>query len=560
VKKNPKHRGSAFMKLRRFFIATAISLLIIFGNMSCAVRGLINSLPMPAILQGEKLPHKVAVLPFANKTSNPEGGETVRKMFYNFFSSLNYIDFELAAIDDSLNSTDLYQKLTAGEAVSPQTLGKVLGVDAVIFGEVTSLGKIYAVVYTDNQAGLRAKMVRCKTAEVIWELEHKIHIEDGDIPLSPIGLATTLVTTAISHQQATHVKAASELCMQMVSTIPNPPAISEPPPLIEAMVHNGAGKLLRPGDYLKVAMIGEEGRTAAWSLSPLVEGLPMKEKQPGVYIGAYRIKPGDRLPHGRLIGYLRADSGPASQWVDTLGPLKIGEPTILPAVIEKNTLLDREKSPYLVENALVVLPGARLTINPGTVIWFRSFGLIIKGEIQIKGTRNEPVRLASLGASSWKGIFFDKSSTRNTLSYCEIINAEFGIRASHSSVSIQNCLFQDNVWGVVVEKGSAEITGSLIRTCQKAGIAARQSRLVVKKSIITENETGGFLLDNSQVNIEQNNILNNGGWGIKVISGNGDVEAPNNWWGNKNPDPSEFIGPVNIKPMLTRPIDFMTSD
>ena len=546
------------MKLRKYFIATVISLIIIFGNMSCAVRGLISSLPIPAILQEEKLPHKVAVLPFSNKTSNPEGGDTVRKMFYNFFSSLNYIDVELAAIDNSLKSTALYQKLTAGEEVSPQTLGKVLGVDAVIFGEVTSLGKIYALIYTDNQAGLRAKMVNCKSGEIIWELEHKIHIEDGDIPLSPIGIATTVVKTAISHRQATHMKAASELCMQMVSTIPNPPAISEPPPLIEAMVHNGAGKLLTPGEYLKVALIGEEGRTAAWSLPPLVQGLPMREKEPGVYIGAYRIKPGDRLPHGRLIGYLRADSGSASQWVDTLGPLKIGEPTILPAVIAKNTFLDREKSPYLVKDALLVMPGARLTIGPGTVIWFQSLGLIVKGKIQIKGTRNEPVRLASLGSSKWKGIFFDKSSTRNNLSYCEILDAEFGIRASNSSVFIENCLFQDNVWGVVIENGSAEITGSLIRTCQKAGIAARQSRLVVKQSTITENKVGGFLLDNSQVNIEQNNILNNGGWGMKVISDNGKIEAPNNWWGNEKPDPSEIIGPVNIKPTLSQPIDFET--
>ena len=543
------------MKLSRLFIATAISLIIIFANVSCAVRGLISGLPIPVILEEEELPHKVAVLPFANKTSNPEGGDTVRKMFYNFFSSLNYIDVELSAIDDSLISTDLYHKLTAREEVSPQTLGKVLGVDAVIFGEVTSLGKIYALVYTDNQAGLKAKMVRCKTKEVIWELEHKIHIEDGDIPLSPIGLATTVVMTAITHQQATHIKAASELCMQMVGTIPNPPAISEPPPLIEAMVHNGAGKLLRPGDYLKVAMIGEVGQTAAWSLPPLVEGLPMKEKEPGVYIGAYRIKPGDRLPHGRLVGYLRADSGSASQWVDTLGPLKIGEPTILPAVLATDTYLDRERSPYLVKEALVVMPGVRLTISPGTVVWFRSLGLIVKGEIQIQGTKKEPVRLASHDSSSWKGIFFDQSNTRNSLSNCEILDAEFGIRASQSNVFIEDCLFQNNVWGIVIEKGSAEITGSLIRTCQKAGIAARQAKLVVKESTITENKVGGFLLDNSQVTIEQNNILNNGGWGIKVTSENGKVEAPNNWWGNKKPDPSEIIGPVRIKPTLPQPID-----
>jgi hypothetical protein len=78
---------------------------------------------------------------------------------------------------------------------------------------------------------------------------------------------------------------------------------------------------------------------------------------------------------------------------------------------------------------------------------------------------------------------------------------------------------------------------------------------VVKESIITENKVGGFLLDNSRVNIEQNNILNNGGWGMKVISDNGNVEAPNNWWGNEKPDPSEIIGPVNIKPILSQPID-----
>ncbi len=548
------------MKLRRFFIGALISLLIIFGNISCTVRGLINSLPIPAILQEEQLPHKVAILPFANKTSNPEGSETVRKMFYNFFSSLNYIDLELATIDDSLKSANLYQKIAAGKDVSPQILGQLLGVDAVIFGDVISLGKIYALLYTDNQAGLKAQMVSCKTEKVIWELEHKIHIEDGDLPLSPLGLATIVVKIAISHQQATHMKAASELCMQMVSTIPNPPAITEPPPQIQAFVHNGAGKLLRPGDYLKIALIGEAGQTATWSLPPLVQALPMKEKEPGVYIGAYRIKPRDRLVHGRLIGYLSSESGSASQWVDALGQLKIGEPTILPAVIAQNTELDGEKGPYLVNDALLVLPGATLTLHPGTVIWFRSLGLIVRGEIQILGTEQEPVRLASLGSSSWKGIFFDESRTKNSLYHCEILGAEFGIRASDSTVSIQNCLFQDNIWGIVVEKGTAEVTGSLIRTCEKTGIAARQAQLVVKDSIITENKAGGFLLDNSLVKIEQNNISNNGGWGIKVISANGRVAAPNNWWGNENPDPSEIIGPVNIQPRLKQPIDFMASD
>ena len=76
-------------------------------------------------------------------------------MFYNFFSSLNYIDLELAVIDDTLKRVDLYQKIVTAKEVSPQEIGQLLGVDAIIFAEVLSFGKIYALIYTDNQAGLK---------------------------------------------------------------------------------------------------------------------------------------------------------------------------------------------------------------------------------------------------------------------------------------------------------------------------------------------------------------------------------------------------------------------
>jgi hypothetical protein len=222
--------------------------------------------------------------------------------------------------------------------------------------------------------------------------------------------------------------------------------------------------------------------------------------------------------------------------------------------------LDGDKSPYLVKDALVVLPGVKLTIHPGTVIWFDSLGLIVRGQIQILGTEKDPVRLASIGSSNWKGLFFDQSSTENKLYFCEILKAEFGVRVSDSTVSIQNCLFQDNVWGIVVDNGTAEINSSLIRTSEKIGIAARKARLVVKKSIITENNSGGFLLDDSKAHIEQNNILNNGGWAIKVIRDHSQVQASNNWWGKANPGQMQIAGPVNIQPVLTKPIDFMVMD
>jgi hypothetical protein len=539
---------------------TAISVLTILsltlGLNSCALKNMLLPHPEPTVLEEERLPHKVAIVPFVNRTSNPEAGSVVRKMFYNFFGSLNYLDLEPFVIDDNLKRNELYQPILSGETVSAARLGQLLGVDAVIYGEVLNLGKTYALVYSDNAAGLKAKMVRCDNEQVIWELEHHIRIQEGSVPLSLTGLAATIVKTAISHQKATHLQAASELCMQMVATIPNPEAVTEPPPRIIALVHNAGGKLLRPGDLMKVAMIGEENQAASWSIPPLVENLPLKEKEPGVYIGAYRIRPKDRLALGRVIGYLRSDTGAASQWVDTLGPVKIGEPTLLPAKISKDTVLNAVKSPYLVEGALVVLPGARLTVEPGTVVWFRKLGLIVQGELQINGTEAEPVRFASLGSNHWKGIFFDKSQTVNQLQYCQISDAEFGIRSSVSTVNLQNCIFQDNVWGIVSEEGKIEIHNSLVRTSDKIGIAARKSHLLVKDSVITENGSGGFILEKSKAQIEQNNILNNGNWAIKVVSSANGVKAANNWWGVDNPEQTEIIGQMTIEPTLKKPIDF----
>jgi hypothetical protein len=525
------------------------------GGSSCALR-ILEPPPAPAVLEENQLPSRVAILPFVNKTATPEAGTLVRRMFYNFFGSLNYHDLEPFVIDDNLRINDVYADVIAGKKVSPQKLGQLLGVDAVIYGEVTSLGKIFALVYSDNQAGLKARMVRCDSGQTVWELEHTIHIEEGEVPMSPIGLATAVFKTALSHTQATHMKAAAELCMEMVATIPNPTGVSQSPPRIQALVHNGAGKLLVPGDYLKVAMIGEKNLIASWSLPPLIENLAMVEKEPGVYIGAYRIKDKDRLPHGRLVGYLRGKTGIGSQWMDTLGPIKIGKPTVLPPIIAKDYVLSIEKSPYLVEDALLVKPGVKLTMNPGTVIWFRSLGLIVKGELQILGTEDDPVRLSGLGADGWKGIFLDDSRTENKIRYCAVSDAEFGFRASKSKVSIQNSQFQYNVWGIVMEESSAEISGSLIRTSQKSGISARKASLQVKNSVVTENSSGGFLLESSRAKIAYNNIVNNGGWEIKVLDDNCQVKASQNWWGTEDPIKNEILGPVAVTPILKSPIEF----
>ena len=512
--------------------------------------------PEPTVVAEKQLPMRVAVLPFVNRTPNPEAGETVRKMFYNFFGSLNYLDQEPSLVDAKLRQHQVYDSIKAGHHPSLLKIGQLLGVDAVVLGEVTSLGKLYALVYADNQAGLKARMVSCASGDVVWEMEHTIHQREGDVPLSLTGLAATIIKTAMSHQKATHVQAAAELCMQMVATIPNPPAVTEPPPKIKVLVHNGGGKLLRPNDKLKIVMVGDHGLNASWSLPPIKSREPLEEIEPGVYVGAYRVKKTDMLPHGRIVGHLTSKTGVDSQWIDTLWQVKMGSPTILPAVVSKDTVLTSARSPYLVRKALVILPKAKLTVAPGSVIWFEELGIIVKGELQVLGNKDAPVALGGLGSTPWKGIFFDHSRGKNILQHCSVSGAQYGLRAIDSELMMDHSRFWDNEWGIVVEKGRAEVNRCLFRTSSKSGIAAKKARLVMTESIVTENKAGGVLLENTQATITSNNIANNGNWQLKVLDNKGNVRADNNWWGRKQPSDIEIIGSVQIGTPLEGPIDF----
>jgi hypothetical protein len=185
---------------------------------------------------------------------------------------------------------------------------------------------------------------------------------------------------------------------------------------------------------------------------------------------------------------------------------------------------------------------------------------VVRGTIQARGTPENPVILSGLKPKGWKGIFLDGSGSQNTFRHCRVSGAEFGIRSARSQLTVEDCRFQENTWGLIAEEGQIDIIGSLVRASTKTGIAAHNSRLSVRGSVITENAVGGLLLEGSPASIEGNNIVNNGGWGIKTIGSPAKIKASHNWWGKPNPDPSEIIkGPVSIHPPLEAPISLKSS-
>lgn len=498
------------------------------------------------------LPRRVAVLPFQSRAEHPEAAAAMRRMFYNFFSSLAYSDVEPSAVDASLAAAGIDVAAAASDPLLWARLGRLLGADAVIVGEVTAFGQVYALFYANQQVGLRARMVACATGETLWELDHAVTLHDGDLPLSLPGVAAALVKTAWSYRQANLTAAAAELCRQMTATIPEPPLAADAPPRIALLVHNGASGPLPPGSTLKAVMVGDPHHAASLSLPPLFEGLAMAEAEPGVYVASYRVRPADRLAGGRLVGRLSTAAGASRLWEDALTPVYIGPPRRLPPAVKSDTVLTAEAGPYLASESVVVAPGATLTLEPGTVVWFERLGLAVRGRLIAAGTADRPIRLAGLSPGGWKGVLLEGGE--GVLRHTRVSGAEYGLRAARSRVRIEESLFEENDWGLVLEEGEAVVERSQIRGSARAAVAARDCRLEVADSAIGENRRGGLVLENCTARIVGCALAGNGEFAVKATGGRSAVVAGGNWWGVEEPAAAGLIrGKALIEPVLRRP-------
>ena len=112
----------------------------------------------------------------------------------------------------------------------------------------------------------------------------------------------------------------AELAAKLVAKIPQPegaPAVRRP--LIKELITNVAEGPFGSGKIVRVGLQGEPGAVAAFDIGNFRKGLPMRETQPGVYLGEYAVLPGDSTRDMPIIAYLKRPSGPESQWIDTSG-------------------------------------------------------------------------------------------------------------------------------------------------------------------------------------------------------------------------------------------------
>ncbi len=321
--------------LKRLLTLQLLCVLVLFGCVSTGEKADVKDVAPEKIKSmfkgkyevGEYLkkhqPGTVAVLPFENETEKEEAFEVVRKTFYNHFSSLRYGDLELFKVDQRLKKEGLANPAEIN-SLSAQSLGKILNVDAVVYGKITHYDRVYAGVYSHVSVGASLEMVDTKKGEFLWSGEHVEKKRQGGIPTTPIGLLITAISTAVNVREIELFRVSDDLFRDMVKTIPGPTlAEASNPPEIKMLVHDAVGSPKKAGDILKVVLEGEPRYSASFDIGDFKRDIQMEEVQKGFYQGKYQVKPGDNVSGAIVTGYLTDDRGNTAEWMDVLGTVAI---------------------------------------------------------------------------------------------------------------------------------------------------------------------------------------------------------------------------------------------
>jgi hypothetical protein len=118
-------------------------------------------------------PRSVAVLPVLNETVSLKAQDIFRPLIQKKLSQKGYETSSFVHIDERLLTKEIRE---AGQvhSLSPQKLGKLLGVDALLYATVTDFSTTYLVAYASMSVGARFELKDVRTGEKLWDSEHRV--------------------------------------------------------------------------------------------------------------------------------------------------------------------------------------------------------------------------------------------------------------------------------------------------------------------------------------------------------------------------------------------------
>jgi hypothetical protein len=111
----------------------------------------------------------VAVLPLVNNTNDLDGPPYLRALIVTELERHQYAVKPLPEVDQILKDQ---MGITLGaqlDLTNPQQLGKMLGVDGVLYGSLDEFNHLMTGVYNEKRVRVRTKLVNCANGQTVWK-------------------------------------------------------------------------------------------------------------------------------------------------------------------------------------------------------------------------------------------------------------------------------------------------------------------------------------------------------------------------------------------------------
>ncbi|MEW6544366.1 MAG: GNA1162 family protein [Nitrospirota bacterium] len=239
-------------------------------------------------------------------------------------------------------------------------------------------------------------------------------------------------------------------------------------------------------------------------------------------------------------------------------------PTPVSGVIGLNTTWFAGASPYVLEGDVTVAQGAKLTVEPGTVVKSKGGGLIVRGSLAAVGTAEQMIVFTAEQETperAWQGIRFDQTGEQESvLDRVRVAWAKVGVTCIAASPKIRASELTENGTGIVTRHASARpvIEGSQIVLNREDGISVQDaSAPVMAANRIAQNRRYGVAITKAPgLSIRSNELLDNGAVQVWNASSTEAVEASGNWWGTADGAAvlAKVDGAVLVKDYLDGPL------
>lgn len=277
----------------------------------------------PQAISARELPRTIAVLPFKPLPEKEEQARVLTSMIYGALSATPYDVLKLQVVEERLARAGLADPAVAN-AKPPAELAKVLGVEGIVYGELTHWDRIYLAVYSQVAAGGHVRLVDARSGQTLFERKEVSRTHEGGLPTNPMSAAITVIQTALKLREIELIRACDDLVRGLTKGVPVPPAdTARRPPALTNVVADGKDRLLKTGDVVTVIAQGQQGVIGSFDVVPVAKGLAMEETGEGVFVGRYTVKPGDNGKETYVVVRLTDSFGRVAEREDVLGRFSV---------------------------------------------------------------------------------------------------------------------------------------------------------------------------------------------------------------------------------------------